>query len=406
MGGKQVKPFRDLMPFAEARNTVMENVSPLKSTEKAGIEECLGRVLSQNIIATLSHPPFNRAAMDGYAVRARDTFGASRSEHRVFHILGTEHAGDVSSRRVGANQCLKIATGARMPGGADAVIMVEDAEQEGENIRVSRPVYPKANVSDKGEDIKKGEVILEEGNVLDAAKIGVLASQGMRDIEVYMKPRIAVLPTGEEIAEVGGKLAPGQIYDINSHTISALVRENGGVPFMPGIVPDNLESLKSTISRVGDCDIIVLSGGSSVGERDLLIQVLTDMGEVLFHGVQIKPGKPTVFAMVNGKPVFGMPGYPTSCLLNAYLFLAPAIRKMAHLPPRSERKLKGRLGKAVSGSVGRRQFLTVRMDGDTVIPAFKESGAITSMSQAEGYIEIAQNIDLLEKGEEVEVTLF
>jgi len=217
---------------------------------------------------------------------------------------------------------------------------------------------------------------------------------------------VAILPTGEEVAEIGQTLRQGQVYDINSHTIASVVKANGGVPTRFGIAGDELEELKSTIAEALKSDLIVISGGSSVGERDLLIDVLQDWGEVLFHGIQIKPGKPTIFAILQGKPLFGMPGYPTSCLINTYLFILPVVRKMAHLPPRTGETVEARLSRRVSGSVGRRQFLTVKIEGSEAVPVFKESGAITSIAAADGYIEIAENIDLLEKGEPVTVTLF
>ncbi len=181
---------------------------------------------------------------------------------------------------------------------------------------------------------------------------------------------------------------------------------NGGVPIKFPVVGDDLNQLKSAISESLKSDLVVLSGGSSVGERDLLVGVLQEMGDILFHGIQVKPGKPTIFALVQGKPLMGMPGYPTSCLINSYLFLLPAIRKMAHLPPRTRDSAQAKLGRRVPGSVGRKQFLTVRIENGEAVPVFKESGAITSIAEADGYIEIAENIDLLEKGETVTVTLF
>lgn len=293
-----------------------------------------------------------------------------------------------------------------MPTGADAVVMVEDTEAENSRVKVFKSVYPKANVAPKGEDIKKGEPVLRQGFVLDAGKVGVLASQGINQIKVYEKPKVAILPTGEEVVEVGQRLKRGQVYDINSHTISSVVKANGGIPLKVGIAGDNLDELRAIIAEALKSDLVVISGGSSVGERDLLIDVLQDWGEVLFHGIQVKPGKPTIFAMLQGKPLLGMPGYPTSCLINTYLFLLPAIRKMAHLPPKIGETVEARLSRRVSGSVGRRQFLTVKIEENEAVPVFKESGAITSIAEADGYIEIAENIDLLEKGEPVTVTLF
>jgi len=401
-----VKPFGALIPFEEAKRVVDEHIEPVTRVETLNIDDASGRVLAEDIVAALSIPPFDRAAMDGYAVKAKDTFNSGQFNPKVLELVGELHAGETPKKRVNSGQCIQIATGAMMPRGADAVVMVEDTEAENSRVKVFKSAYPQANVGQKGEDIREGESILRRGSVLDAGKIGVLASQGVNQTKVYEKPKVAILPTGEEVAEIGQTLRQGQVYDINSHTIASVVKANGGVPTRFGIAGDELEELKSTIAEALKSDLIVISGGSSVGERDLLIDVLQDWGEVLFHGIQIKPGKPTIFAILQGKPLFGMPGYPTSCLINTYLFILPVVRKMAHLPPRTGETVEARLSRRVSGSVGRRQFLTVKIEGSEAVPVFKESGAITSIAAADGYIEIAENIDLLEKGEPVTVTLF
>jgi len=401
-----VKPFGALLSFEEAKRVVETNIEPIARVETVSIDDASGRVLAEDVVATMSIPAFDRAAMDGYAVKARDTFDAGQFNPKVLNLVGELHAGGTPQKRVNTGECIQIATGAMMPTGADAVVMVEDTEAESGGVKVFKSAYPKANVGRKGEDIKKGFSVLKEGFVLDPGRVGVLASQGIEKVRVYQRPEVAILPTGEEVIEVGKKLRRGQVYDINSHTISSVVRANGGIPLRVGIAGDNLEELKSTIGEALKSDLVVLSGGSSVGERDLLVDVLQGWGEILFHGIQVKPGKPTIFAMIEGKPLMGMPGYPTSCLINTYLFILPAIRKMAHLPPRRGETVEARLSRRVPGSVGRRQFLTVKIEGDEAVPVFKESGAITSVAEADGYIEIAENIDLLEKGEPVTVTLF
>lgn len=401
-----MKPFSALLAFEEAKKVIDENIKPVLRMESIDIDDASGRALSEDIVATLSTPPFDRAAMDGYAVRARDTFDSGQFSPKVLSLVGELHAGDAPQLKVSNGQCIQIATGAMMPDGADAVVMVEDTEAENSRVKVFKAVYPKANVAKKGEDIKKGEPVLREGFVLDPGKIGVLASQGIKQVMVYEKPRVAILPTGEEVVEVGQRLKPGQVYDINSHTITSVVKANGGIPVRVGIAADDIGKLKSTITEALKSDLVIVSGGSSVGERDLLIEVIQGMGQILFHGIQVKPGKPTIFAMIEGKPLMGMPGYPTSCLINTYLFLLPAIRKMAHLPPRTGEVVEAKLSRRVPGSVGRKQFLTVRVDGDEAVPVFKESGAITSIAEADGYIEIAENIDLMEKDAPVKVTLF
>lgn len=401
-----MRPFGALLSFDEAKKVLERNIKPITRLETVKIDDALGRVLAEDVVAGLSIPPFDRAAMDGYAVKAKDTFNAGQRSPKVLRLVGEVHTGEIPASKVGAGECLQIATGAVMPKGADAVVMVEDTEAEDGRVKIFKSVYPRANVAKKGEDIKEGATVLKKSSVLDAGKIGVLASQGITKVKVYQKPRVAVLPSGEEVAPLGRKLGLGQVYDINSHTIASVVRANGGIPVVFGVVGDKAAEIKASITEALQSDLIVISGGSSVGERDLLVSVIQGWGQILFHGIQVKPGKPTIFALVEGKPLMGMPGYPTSCLINSYLLLLPAIRKMACLPLRREEAVTARLARRVSGSVGRRQFLTVKLERGEAIPVFKESGAITSIADADGYIEIAENIDLLEKGEPVKVVLF
>jgi molybdopterin molybdotransferase len=401
-----MRPFGALISYQEAKEIIDRHIHPLTRTEPVLINEAVNRVLAEDCIAKMDVPPFNRSAMDGYAVKAKDTFGAGQFKPKVFKIIGELHAGETPTKKIKSGECVQISTGAVMPEGADAVMMVEDTERENSEVKFFKSITPGSNVGKMGGDIKEGSIILKAGILLDAGKVGVLASQGLSRVKVFQKPKIAVIPTGEEVVPAGKKLQPGQLYDINSHTISALVSASGGVPVNIAIAGDKPEELRTTIKEALKSDIVVLSGGSSVGERDLLVDVIDMWGEILFHGVQVKPGKPTIFAIIEGKPLIGMPGYPTSCLINSYLLLVPAIRKMAHLPPRTGDTVKAKLSRRVPGSTGRRQFLTVKLVGDEAVSVFKESGAITSIAEADGYIEIPENIDMLEKGDIVTVTLF
>jgi molybdenum cofactor synthesis domain-containing protein len=222
---------------------------------------------------------------------------------------------------------------------------------------------------------------------------------------VYVKPTVAVMPTGEEIVEIGRSLREGQIYDINSHALAAVVRDNGGIPMVLPITSDDMKSLKSSLVKALACDMVVTSGGSSVGEKDFLAEMLASMGEVKFHGVKLKPGKPSAFAVIKGKAVLGMPGYPTSCLINAYLLLAPALRKMARLPAGKKAQVAAKLGESIKGAAGRMMFLPVRLEGNQAYSVFKDSGAITSVASAAGYIVVPQDAELPE-GASVSLTLF
>ena len=401
-----MRPFGALISYQEAKEVIDRHTSPIMRIEAVLIDDAVNRILAEDLVAKINVPPFTRSAMDGYAVKAKDTFDAGQFKPQVFKIIGELHAGENPTKKIKSGECIQISTGAVMPEGADSVIMVEDTEREENEVKVFKSITPGTNIGKMGGDIKAGVVILKAGIVLDAGKVGVIASQGLSKIKVYEKPRIAVIPTGEEVVQSGKKLQPGQLYDINSHTISALVSASGGIPVRIDIAGDKAEELRAAVKEALKSDIVVLSGGASVGERDLLVDGIDMWCEILFHGVQVKPGKPTIFAMIEGKPLMGMPGYPTSCLINSYLFLVPAIRKLAHLPSRSGDTVKAKLSRRIPGSTGRRQFLTVKLVGDEAVSVFKESGAITSIAEADGYIEIPENIDMLEKGQIVTVTLF
>ena len=402
----KMTPFKQLITYEEALERIRKSIRPIKRTETVPIENALDRVLAEDIVANMSVPPFNRAAMDGYAVKAEDTFGASSSKPKTLKLVETLHAGESSTRVLGKEECIQIATGSPIPKDADAVVMVEFTERNERTINILKPVYPGENISPKGEDIEEGQVILKTGEQLSPAKIGVLAALGKKEARVYAKPQVAVVPTGTEIREIGSVLKGGQIYDINSYTLISLISKNGAVIAKIKAVPDTADELKKTITKLLDYDMIVFSGGSSVGERDLLSNVIQEFGKIVFHGIQIKPGKPTLFALVDEKPVFGMPGYPTSCLSNAYLLLVPAIRQMARLPLKMKKTVKVPLAKSVVSSSGRTQFLTVKVKDGQAYPAFKQSGAVTSMAEADGYIILPINIDVVEQDQEVTVFLF
>ncbi len=401
-----MKPFGTLLSFKEASSIIDANIEPITRTEKLKLDDCLNRILAQDITASRSTPPFDRAAVDGYALRAEETFGISRQKPVMLKVIDIVYAGGIPQKKPASGECVQVATGAKMPASANAVVMIEDVSLEGELIKVVKATYPGANVASIGEDIKEGQRILEKGRFLSPANIGVLASQGYTKVSVYEKPAVAVIPTGEEIGAIGSDLKPTQIYDINSHTVGAVVTANGCRPVHFDISGDSVVELKANIETGLDSDMLVFSGGSSVGERDLLFGILEDMGEVLFHGIQIKPGKPTMFARVNGKPVFGMPGYPTSCLMNAYILLLPALRKIARLPQKRSAGVEAELSERVPGSTGRKQFLPVKLEGDSAVPIFKESGSITGTASADGYIVVNENVDILEKGSPVKVILF
>lgn len=402
-----MRPIRETIPLAEALELLLEHATPVERVERVDIRAAAGRVLARDVTSPVDVPPFDRAAMDGYAVVAEDTFGAGRYEPKILRSVEKVYTGGVPSRTVGRGECVEIATGAPMPSGADAVVMVEETEKaEGDQIRVFTPVYPRQHVGRRAADISAGQALLAAGTVLNPSRIGALAAIGRNDVEVFARPRAAILSTGNEIVDPGVPLEPGQIYDINQFTLAAIIEAHGGTAVRHPTAPDSLPDLVAALERAAGDDILVFSGGSSVGERDLILDALQQAGEVVFHGIAVKPGKPTVFGRVGRTPVLGMPGYPTSCLSNAYMLLVPLLRRMARLPAWQPRTITLPLSRRVVSTTGRHQFYTIRIDQDQAVPAFKASGDITSMSQADGYIEIPAQTDIVEAGELVEVRLF
>jgi molybdopterin molybdotransferase len=403
----QMRPIRETIPLEEARDLIDGAIRPIARTVRVALSEANGRVVAEPVTSTRDVPPFARAGMDGYAVVAEDTFGASRYEPKTLRVVEKIYTGQMPTRIVAAGEAAEIATGAPMPEGADAVVMVEETERAGtDDVKILTPVYPRQNVGRQGADIVTGQVVLHRGAVLNPSRIGALAALGLAAVDVYDQPRIAILSTGNEIVDPGADLKPGQIYDINRYTLSTVIADHGGVARPYQTAQDTIEDLERAIDRCLDEDVMVFSGGSSVGERDLILDVISRRGEILFHGIAVKPGKPTVFGLIDGKAVFGMPGYPTSCLSNAYMLLVPALRRMAHLPPYQMRTIELPVAQRIVSTTGRHQFYTVRVVDGQAQPAFKASGDITSMSQADGYIEIPAQTDIVEKGEIVEVKLF
>jgi molybdenum cofactor synthesis domain-containing protein len=403
----KMRPFGRTIALEEARAIIERAIQPLERTERVPLHYANGRVLARDIVSNADVPPFSRAAMDGYAVRAEDTAGASRATPRMLRRIETIFTGQVPEQRVGAGECAEIATGAPMPEGADAVVMVEETDiDERGVVAVFVPAAARQNIGPRGADIQVGQRVLQAGTLLNASRLGAAAALGLTDVEVYARPSVAVLSTGNEIVDPGRPLAPGQIYDVNRITVSAVVSDNGGLPIPYRTAADTIDDLQRALDECLEHDVVVFSGGSSVGERDLILDLVAAKGEMLFHGIAVKPGKPTAFGRIEGKLFFGMPGYPTSCLSNAYILLAPALRRLAHLPQEIVRSFEMPLAARIVSAPGRHQFYSVRVENGTAVPAFKASGDITSMSQADGYIEIPAEVESIEAGTLVEVKWF
>ncbi|MHC1635578.1 MAG: molybdenum cofactor synthesis domain-containing protein [Candidatus Methanospirareceae archaeon] len=399
---------------------VGEELEKNREIESVSIEEALGRVPSEDIFSPIDVPPFDRATMDGYAVVAADTFYSEEDKPSLLRVKGHVRAGDFPYECVERGSCMGISTGAAIPKGADAVVKVEHAEEFFEDgrrmVRIYKAVAPAENIMFAGSDIKKGERIVREGEVLTPKETGMLAACGVKEIKVYKKPVVAIISTGDELIPVGEELEPGKIYDINSYTIADSVRVNGGVVLHLGIARDEFAYIASKIKEGLEkkVDMIIISGGTSAGAGDILPEVIKELGEVMVHGVDIKPGKPFVFGIIQNKPIFGLPGNPTSALITFNLFVAPLLRRMGG---RGE-KMGGRCVKAIAGERmfserGRNEFLLVRCEKErrrerrvlVAYPILTGSAAITTLSKADGFIYVEKGVEIIEEGEEVEVQL-
>lgn len=403
-----MRPFTSTISIEDARARLAAAVHPITRTEWIPLSEAAGRVAATDVTAAIFVPPFARSVMDGYAVIASDTSTASPTSPARLAIVERIYTGIVPMTTIASGQCAEIATGAPLPDGADAVIMVEETLLAGDDlVAVRSAVVTGQNIGRKGADLSPGDIVVRQGDVLNPSRVGALAAIGAEQVEVFARPRVAVMSTGNEIVPPGQPLAASQIYDVNRLTLCAIVGANGGAAEPHDAAPDDLDDLQDAFDRCADADVIVLSGGSSVGERDLIVDLVRARGgQMIFHGIAVKPGKPTAFAQIGDAAFFGMPGNPTSCLSNAYILLVPFLRATARLPHITPRVVRATLGKRIVSQAGRHQFYTVRLENGVAMPAFKGSGDITSMSRADGYIEIPAEQAVVEEGTALTVTLF
>jgi molybdopterin molybdotransferase len=375
------------------------------------------RVLAQDIAAAADVPEFARSTMDGYAVRSRDTFGAGAANPAWLTVCGEIAMGQEARVTLEPGQVMRIATGGMLPPGADAVVMLEYTQElADQTLEVYRSVAPGENVVQRGEDISADTVLLPAGLRLRPQDVGLLAALGVAEIPVRRRPRVAIIGTGDEIVPITSSLQPGQMRDANSYALGAQVAAMGGDPMLLGLVPDRLDALVDRLEgALVDADLILLSGGSSVGARDLAVAALQSFLEaaILVHGVAVSPGKPTILAKVGSKPLFGLPGHPVSAMVIMEVLVRPLLARLSgQVNPYDSwgRTIMATLSRNLASTPGREDFIRVhlRADGDTVWaePVLGKSGLISTMVKAEGLLRIPLNTEGLEKGETVAVLLF
>lgn len=397
--------FRRLEPY----------LLPLGKVERVSVEEALGRVLAEDVFAPEDLPSFPRSAMDGYAVRAKDTYGASEGVPVYLKFIGEVPMGCQAKVRVSPGEAALVHTGSMLADGADAVVMVENTQQiDASTIEVLRPVAVGENILQVGDDIPKGELLLSSGHRLRAQDIGGLAALGISTVAVFQQPRVALISTGDELVPPSIEPGPGQVRDINTYTLSSLTKKAGGLPLPLGIVGDNEAALREWVERgMREADIVVISAGSSVSTRDMTARVISSLGKpgILVHGIAIKPGKPTILAVVGSKPVVGLPGNPASAMTIFDLLVIPIISRLGGCnEPPVYQSLEAKLSHNIASAAGREDYVPVRLeerDGTLwAVPIFGKSNLISTLIKAEGMVQVPLNKRGLMAGDKVKVRLF
>jgi molybdopterin molybdotransferase len=396
----------------------LQTFGPITALENIPVAEGAGRILAHELVALEDMPHFHRASMDGYAVRAADTFGASASQPGYLSFAGSIEMGDEATQELRTGKTMRIATGGMLPPGADAVVMVEYSEEliDG-TVEIQRSVSPGQHVLRIGDDTRRGDPLFPAGRRLRAQDLGALCGAGMTTIPVIRRPRVALLSTGDEIVPPSATPRPGQVRNVNQVSLLAMIREAGGEPNDLGLVSDRPEALRESLEHaLSGSDLTILSGGSSVGTKDMALDVIASFPEstILFHGISYAPGKPTILASTAGQPILGLPGHPVSALITFRLFGAPLVRMIGGEPSDSafdhERRLTVIVGRNLESAPGREDYVRVTLDRTHEPPIANplpgKSGAIFSLVRADGMIRIPLEAEGLEAGEPAEVILF
>lgn len=381
----------------DALNIILEHSGSFAAESQAvPICDCVGRTAADDIISGESIPAFNRSSVDGFAAAAADTYGCSEAVPAMLAFKGKILMGEKDERAISRGECMEIPTGGRLPDGADCAVMLEFTEDYGDEFRyIQKPCAPLENVICAGDDIKSGQIIIKKGGVLRPCDTGALAAAGICEIPVVKKLTVGIISTGDELVPCNAKPSGSEIRDVNSTLLNCCVSQAGCTARVYPIIRDDSRLLTDCVRRAADeCDCILISGGSSVGERDAVLEVLSSLGEVKFHGIAIKPGKPTLFADVNGKPVFGLPGHPLAAFFVFRLFALPLLDRMGGVI-RNEQTVAAILKTNIPSNHGREEVIPVSLDFSTDIPAAaplsSKSGVVSVLARANGYIRIDRN---------------
>ncbi|MFD1647613.1 molybdopterin molybdotransferase MoeA [Haloarchaeobius litoreus] len=387
----------DTVPLPDALDALRERLRPLDRTETVALCDARGRVLAEPVVASRSIPHYRRAAMDGYAVRASDTVGACRDAPATLSL-----ATDV----VAQGHAVPVHTGSELPADADAVVRVERTREVGDAVEVLRPVESGKDVAPVGEDVSSGQELFEPGHRLTTSDVALCKGTGVRSARVYERPTVAVVPTGEELVQQDPD--PGEVVETNGLTTASFVESWGGAPTYGSVVPDDEAALADAIEDACDHDIVVTTGGSSVGDRDLVPDVVDDLGEVFVHGVDIKPGHPVGLGVVGDTPVVLLPGYPVSCIVTAVQFLRPAVRDIGRLPTPPFPTVEGELVATIESEAGTRRFARVTVDDGPDGARVRETddsgaGVLSSVALTDGWVVVPEDVVRLDPGTSVTV---
>lgn len=399
--------FLNVIPVTDAVRAA-EKIAPAKKTERVPIEQSSGRVLAEDIVADTDIPGFDRSVVDGYAVRSADTTGAGNSLPAMIRCMGRVAMGKHDTTlTLGNTECTYIPTGGVLPAGADAAVMVEYTEEAGDTILVKKAVAHGENVILQDEDFKRGETVFTAGMRLTPQDVGVLAACGYAGVLVAQKPVVGIISTGNELVTAATVPEPGQVRDANAPMLAAWLTEYGCVPRLYGIVRDEREAFENVLARaVPECDVVILSGGSSKDDRDMTAAVIATKGTVLVHGIAIAPGKPTIIGKIEETPVFGLPGHPASAFVVLIAIVRPLLDRMLGLSKPQIRVQQATLAENIPSARGREEYVRVKVESGIATPLFGKSGLLNTLVASDGLVCIPAGYEGLEKGSAVAVILW